>query len=407
MQSGSQLLRSFRAIILLSAISVAFMALVTLTIHYGLESSRQSAENDELKGQVRGLVTRLAEVEGLLKDVGNERQAVESVTLKTLGTVLDTTKLDAQKHGQLYVASLSAEARKNVALKAADAGPPMSAASMAALMERSAEVRIQARELVSSMKETTRLLSLRGDVLAAIPSRLPAKGWISSDYGVRESPFHTGERMHHGIDVAADEGTPVYATADGIVLFAGTFGGYGKFVRISHGFGITTRYAHNAELMVKTGQKVRRGDQISVIGSTGRSTGPHVHYEIRVYGEPVDPSRYVFDGVAADAPPALAQSSTHDIDARPMGGEADVATNDSLEMRAERFILPELLGRTTATNIIVLIAFSLIMALATAFLRLPADPVPARMYRGAYVSPREQTYDMGGWAGSQASDEDE
>ncbi|AOH48929.1 peptidase M23 [Selenomonas sp. oral taxon 920] len=122
-----------------------------------------------------------------------------------------------------------------------------------------------------------------------MPSIWPAAGYVSSPYGLRFG----GTEFHQGIDIAADMGTPIVATADGIVTAAGWNGGYGNMVDVDHGGGIVTRYGHASALAVTVGQQVRRGEVIAYVGSTGRSTGPHVHYEVRVDGQPVNPAGYL------------------------------------------------------------------------------------------------------------------
>ena len=128
----------------------------------------------------------------------------------------------------------------------------------------------------------------------AIPSRAPlAVGSTSSSYGLRTHPVLGGTRAHKGIDLAAPTGTPVYATADGVVGKAEWFSSYGLFVSIGHGAELETRYAHMSRLAVAAGERVRKGDVIGYVGSTGRSTGPHLHYEVRVSGEAVNPIPYM------------------------------------------------------------------------------------------------------------------
>ncbi len=132
-------------------------------------------------------------------------------------------------------------------------------------------------------------------LVAATPSGWPVHGWISSDYGERISPY-TGEvgTMHQGVDIANRLGTPIRATADGLVLHAGwTNGGYGKMVEIVHGFGFSTVYGHCSRLRAVPGQRVRKGDVIASVGATGNATGPHVHYEVRRFGVPVTPRPYM------------------------------------------------------------------------------------------------------------------
>ena len=121
------------------------------------------------------------------------------------------------------------------------------------------------------------------------PSIWPAAGYVSSPYGLR----FDGTEFHQGIDIAADMGAPIVATADGVVTAAGWNGGYGNMVDVDHGGGIVTRYGHASAVAVTVGQQVRRGEVIAYVGSTGRSTGPHVHYEVRVNGAPVNPAGYL------------------------------------------------------------------------------------------------------------------
>jgi murein DD-endopeptidase MepM/ murein hydrolase activator NlpD len=138
-------------------------------------------------------------------------------------------------------------------------------------------------------------LSDRKSLLAATPSIKPALGWYTSRFGYRVDPMNRRPRLHAGLDIGAPYGTPVHATADGIVSFAGYEGGYGKMVAIDNGYGVVTRFAHNSRIYVEQGQKVHRWDVIAAVGSTGRSTGPHCHYEVRVHGVPVDPINYILE----------------------------------------------------------------------------------------------------------------
>ncbi|NLM22366.1 MAG: M23 family metallopeptidase [Peptococcaceae bacterium] len=128
--------------------------------------------------------------------------------------------------------------------------------------------------------------------LARIPSILPLKGstYVTSPYGYRRNPFGgRSKEFHDGVDFAANYGTPVYATADGIVSFAGWDYGYGRKIVINHGNGIITFYGHNSKLLVSTGAKVKKGDMIAYSGNTGRSSGPHLHYGAYVNGKSVNP----------------------------------------------------------------------------------------------------------------------
>lgn len=133
--------------------------------------------------------------------------------------------------------------------------------------------------------------SLQAEVL---PAGRPIKGgWISSRFGTRTDPF-TGRQAHHnGIDFAGKEGAEVFAVASGVVTWAGSRTGYGNLVEINHGKGYVTRYGHNKSVLVKSGDTIKKGQPVAILGSTGRSTGPHVHFEVLHNGRAVDPARYV------------------------------------------------------------------------------------------------------------------
>ena len=144
-------------------------------------------------------------------------------------------------------------------------------------------------------QEILQALHQQKDLLSSTPSIWPAQGWVSSDFGYRSSPF-TGQReFHKGRDISAPEGTPIYAPASGKVTFTGRDGGYGITMVIDHGRGITTRYAHLQRYIADEDTKVSRGELIGYVGNTGRSTGPHLHYEVRVNNMPVNPKRYILN----------------------------------------------------------------------------------------------------------------
>ncbi|MBA4008025.1 MAG: M23 family peptidase [Erythrobacter sp.] len=133
----------------------------------------------------------------------------------------------------------------------------------------------------------------------SVPSRMPLEGAaLTSSFGMRTHPVLGGRRQHHGIDLAAPSGTPVYATADGIVSRADWYSSYGLYISLEHGAAMQTRYAHLSRLAVAAGDSVKKGDLIGYVGSTGRSTGPHLHYEVRVEGLAVNPIPYMVESEA-------------------------------------------------------------------------------------------------------------
>lgn len=155
------------------------------------------------------------------------------------------------------------------------------------------EIEHESNSQAAELQKLLSLLTHKKTLLYSIPTIMPVKGWITSGFGKRASPI-TGESSdHRGTDIAADIGTPIVATADGVVVFVGNKQRYGNIVVIAHPEnGIVTRYAHNAENLVTVGQRVSRGEKIATVGMTGNTTGPHVHYEVSVNGIEVNPEDF-------------------------------------------------------------------------------------------------------------------
>ena len=146
-----------------------------------------------------------------------------------------------------------------------------------------------------SLSELEKLLHTKKEMLTHTPSIWPAMGWVTSGFGFRTNPFTGLTQMHEGLDISNRMGTPVVATAEGIISDTGNDLVHGKLLVISHGFGMTTRYSHLSKVVVRVGQKVKRGDKVAEVGMTGRTTGPHLHYEVKLNGIPVNPMRYILN----------------------------------------------------------------------------------------------------------------
>lgn len=176
------------------------------------------------------------------------------------------------------------------------------------LLGRAGQVRVdlnamirRANLLARSFLEAGDSLALHAERLAATPSIMPTAGWLSSAFSrMREHPILHEVRAHEGMDVSAPMGTPIEAPANGVVTQAGWEPGYGNIVVIDHGFGIVTKFAHASRILVRVGARVRRGEQIALVGNTGLSTGPHLHYEVHVKGIAVNPARYILPAVIVD-----------------------------------------------------------------------------------------------------------
>ena len=177
---------------------------------------------------------------------------------------------------------------KSKALKGIAEGGPASSFIPEEIPQRTSSLVEVGDEIFSRYQAITSLLT-------ATPSEWPVRGWVTSEFGERTSPY-TGEigTYHCGTDIANKLGTPIKAAADGLVTHSGwTSAGYGKMVEISHGYGYTTRYGHCYRLKVSPGQRVRKGEVVAYLGSTGNATGPHLHYEVRLYGTPLNPRAFM------------------------------------------------------------------------------------------------------------------
>lgn len=195
----------------------------------------------------------------------------------------------------LALTGTAAHAAEPVPVAATSAVTPVAAAAVEVRTAEAAASDGQVRALFQSWKK------LDTPIVAgmAIPSVQPVTALkFTSNFGIRSDPFMGTARMHAGVDIPGPVGTPVYATADGVVAHAERMGGYGNLVEIDHGKGLATRYGHLSKFLVEPGTHVSRGQLIALMGSTGRSTGPHLHYEVRIDGHAVNPAPFLTSGDA-------------------------------------------------------------------------------------------------------------
>lgn len=155
------------------------------------------------------------------------------------------------------------------------------------------ELKLQIADSMETVSEIKGYLAKERDVYRSTPQGIPVNGRLTSGFGMRVHPLSGLKLLHTGMDLSAQQGTPVHATADGVVSFSGWSRGNGNIVVIEHGHGFSTVYAHNTKNLIKVGATVRRGQQISTTGSTGVSTGPHVHYEVWKNGKCINPETYI------------------------------------------------------------------------------------------------------------------
>ena len=159
--------------------------------------------------------------------------------------------------------------------------------------EESSALQKRMENLDTSFDRLEQAWGERLKVFASTPSLAPVSGFFSDGFGWRRDPIDGSREFHKGVDIVAPSGTPVHASADGLVTAAGRMAGYGAMIQVVHGFGMSTRYGHLSRVMVTPGQRVKRGEVIGLVGSTGRSTGPHLHYEVFRAGVQVDPRKYL------------------------------------------------------------------------------------------------------------------
>ncbi len=276
------------AVFLLTVVAVASLAGNVVQYFDQSTAAYLDRENADLKNRIATLDARVNQLTKSVDDV----RAFEG-RLRRMTMISDPAR-------DLGVGGGGRSARKAAAERTADemrkgllGEDAEEAAGLVA--GRLLQTEVEARQAQKSVAQLSAYLKGQQSLLAAIPSRRPTLGFLTSTYGMRVDPFTGLPTLHAGIDFSAGIGVRVVATADGTVIWASTRGSYGETVEIEHLGGLTTRYAHLSRIDVKVGQKVTRGEMIGAVGNTGRSTGPHLHYEIRLNGVPQDPQRFLIE----------------------------------------------------------------------------------------------------------------
>jgi len=161
------------------------------------------------------------------------------------------------------------------------------------LVQQIHQLRLDIKLRRQSQENVHSLLNDRASQSRATPRGWPTRGWLSSYYGMRKDPYSGQRAMHEGLDIAAYTGTPIHATADGVVSRVDYLPNFGKLITLDHGYGYQTHFAHLSKILVKRGEQIKRGDRIALVGNTGRSTGSHLHYELRLNGVPINPRKFL------------------------------------------------------------------------------------------------------------------
>jgi murein DD-endopeptidase MepM/ murein hydrolase activator NlpD len=271
-------------------------ALMSLLVHYSyvvgqvFEARALRNENDRLKDRIATLQTKIDDVDQRLTQLKTFDEKLRAMTdLRDDERGLAMGPLRGNPQGGADVPSEI----DPFAVPVSGDDPAVDQLREALLDSRIVGLAHEANRSLQSLSELVDYFSVREVMLKSTPSISPTKGLLTSGFGSREDPFTGGHSMHSGLDIASREGAEVVAPASGVVVFAGEKAAYGNTIVIDHGRDLTTLYGHLHRTLVSAGDKVERGQHIGAVGNTGRSTGPHLHYEVRINGVPVNPRRFV------------------------------------------------------------------------------------------------------------------
>ncbi|GMQ56180.1 M23 family metallopeptidase [Vallitalea sediminicola] len=277
---------------------------------YETEEAEKFSKLDDLQELYTQIQSKLQELEDQKQDIDSKLNGTKKTTeSKPIGSI------ERKASAEPLVAEFSASRSTNITASL-DLLPMNSQEDESDIIKQDISVeedfQAKAEELINKLQDTMKLIDSETNTYnklndkvdeiipywQAYPSMLPVKNtWVTSPYGWRRNPFgRRTQEFHRGVDLKANYGTSVYATGKGTVIFAGYDSIYGRLVVVDHGYGITTKYAHNSRLLVSQGDKVKRGDKIAKSGSTGRSSGPHVHYGVLINGETQNPMDYIYKG---------------------------------------------------------------------------------------------------------------
>ena len=274
------------------------------------QTARYQSELDTLAGQLASLeqeFDRLSEFERKARVIADLPHAMLKAEVPETGAAGANRGLEEPRSSE-PASGQGVSSRPDVAAPGGRGGPESRAEPsprgasldphgevLAGTRQGARRLAIRAAAQALSFEDLIEGLEGKRHRLASTPSIWPTEGWVTSGYGYRISPF-TGRRVFHaGLDIASDFGTPIVAPARGRVVSAGRKGPLGKTLVIDHGFGLRTSYGHAGEIYVEKGERIERGERIASVGSSGRSTGPHLHYAVEVKGKPVDPQDYIFE----------------------------------------------------------------------------------------------------------------
>ena len=271
----------------LAAVGVVLQIGLVMAGHY-VSVVSEARENPNLRDENLKLKSELAVIREQLQHVGQTLDRVERFDQKLRAITLLSDPQRNLAMGPTEQQPLAASG-DNQFVRSKDAEGPQ------VLAQKLDKLSAEATRQEQSLQELQAYFQDQKSLLASVPSIWPTRGWVTSDFGSRLDPYTSERVMHAGLDIAGPHGKEIVSPSDGTVVFAGLEGGYGNVLVIDHGYGIKTRYGHLSFIKVKSGERIKRGDIVANMGNTGRSTGPHLHYEVRVNGIAQNPRKFILD----------------------------------------------------------------------------------------------------------------
>lgn len=294
--STKQATFSGKILALVSLVAVVFVVSLGIASYDYLNLKFSSVESEKLKSELEDNLIEMADQRRQIQRFANEINVLkqELVELNGFENKIRIIANIEKKEDQFGLFGIGGSIPEDL-----DTGMPLTQKHNSLVREmhgRMENIHIATIKQKEGFETLLKTLEDQKNLLASTPAVKPVEGgWLTSRFGYRESPFTGRREFHKGVDIANRRGTPVMATADGVVSFVGKKGLLGNVVVLDHGHGLVTRYAHLQKWLVKRGEKVKRGDVIAKMGNTGRSTGPHVHYEVRLNSIPVNPEKYILN----------------------------------------------------------------------------------------------------------------
>lgn len=263
-----------------------------------LELEHIRDESLGLKSEVEALNSKIRNIQNTVNQVTYYSEKVRKVTTRTDDRKFSSKKKDADQaqyspQNAILQSGIGPLTKEEYDLSNKVTGLKYESLELKSLFDLAQESEFKSSKQLEDLKKFLVEAQKAALKLQSIPDIAPVRGRLTSTFGWRVSPFYGHGRIHFGVDIAAPPGTPIFATANGTVLRVTQSDDYGKFVEIIHEKKMITRYAHTSAIYVKAGAKVKKGEIIGAVGNTGRSTGPHVHYEIEVNGKKYDPENFI------------------------------------------------------------------------------------------------------------------